>query len=193
MTTALNLRCLQNHADHVPLAKVPAVTDAEFDALWRDLSSPSVPRAVRAMRTLAALSARSVLQAKKELAPVKRADAKRVAELLNDLDNDDFDVRQRSEKELTGFGEGAAAELQEALKQTGKSLEYRRRVERIHELATGQGPARTRELRTLRVLEYAATAEARKLLLELAQGAPGARRTQDARAALERIDARTKP
>jgi RNA polymerase sigma factor (sigma-70 family) len=190
MTTAFNLRSLQLHADYVPLAKAPALTDPEFDAVWKDLSAASPARAVRAMRTLTALPGRTVPLAKKELAPVKRADGKRIAELLVDLDNDAFDVRQRAEKELTGFGEGAAAELQEALKQPGKSLEFRRRLERVLEAASGQSPARMRELRTVRVLEYTATAEARKLLLDLAAGAPGAMLTKEARAALDRIEAR---
>jgi hypothetical protein len=44
-----------------------------------------------------------------------------------------------------------------------------------------------KELRAVTLLEEIATEEARKLLAQLAEGAPGARLTVEARAAAERI------
>ena len=46
---------------------------------------------------------------------------------------------------------------------------------------------RLRALRTVAVLEYAGTPEARHVLVALAKGAPAARLTQEAKAALERL------
>jgi hypothetical protein len=196
MLTALKLASLQRRTEYVPLPKPPGDwTDKEFDALWEDLASTSVPRVVAAMRTLAALPTRSVPHAKKQLAPVKPAGAKRVAELLADLDSDAFAVRERAEKELAGFGEGVKGELEPALKEPGKSLEFRRRVERLLEAFSERqlSAARMRELRILRVLEYAATPEARQVLAELAAGAAGAKLTNEARASLARMETRRKP
>ena len=47
-----------------------------------------------------------------------------------------------------------------------------------------------RDSRAILVLEHIGTAEARRLLRELADGAPDAWRTQEAQAALRRLDAR---
>ena len=49
------------------------------------------------------------------------------------------------------------------------------------------GKLTVRALRAVRVLEYAATSEAQQLLRELADGAEGARLTQQAKAALGRF------
>ena len=137
MVTALNLTSLQHRAEYVPLPKPPGdLKEKELAALWEDLSAASVPRVVRAMRTLAALPRRSVPHLKTRIAPVKPTDAKRVAELLADLDSDTFAVRQAAEKELAGYGEGARGDLELVLKQPGHSLEFRRRAERLLEAQT---------------------------------------------------------
>jgi hypothetical protein len=47
-----------------------------------------------------------------------------------------------------------------------------------------------KELRAVWVLEEAGTASARERLVELAKGAPGARLTQDARRAVDRLQRR---
>ena len=196
MVTALNLTSLQQCAAYVPLPKPPGdLTDREFDVLCEDLSGTSGPRVVRTMRTLAALPARSVPHMKTLIVPAKRTDPKRVAQLLVDLDSETFVVRQQAEKELAGYGERAKGELELALKQAGHSLEFRRRAERLLEVQGEQAPsaARMRELRVLRVLEYAGTPEARKVLVDLSGGASGANLTKEARAAIERMDARGKP
>src|SRR5262249_45473521 len=75
------------------------------------------------------------------------------------------------------------------------SLEYRRRVERqVGRLALpGLPPQQLRELRALEALEIAATAEAQTLLRVLAQGAPEARLTKEATAALARLGALNAP
>jgi hypothetical protein len=53
------------------------------------------------------------------------------------------------------------------------------------------GPERMRRSRGMEVLEGMATAEACRLLEEIAKGAPGAALTEDSKAALERVNKRT--
>ena len=68
----------------------------------------------------------------------------------------------------------------------------RRRVEQVLErLETAKpSPERLRAVRSVTVLERAATPEARKHLTTLAAGAPGAWLTREARSSLERLAGR---
>jgi len=69
-------------------------------------------------------------------------------------------------------------------------LEVRRRVERLLAQLQPRAPERLREGRAILVLESRTTPAARRLLARLAAGVPGARLTQEAKAALKRLDAR---
>src|SRR5262249_28782096 len=90
------------------------------------------------------------------------------------------------------MGESATALLRKALDDK-QSLEVRRRLEDL--LAHGPKPLPTgealRQMRALEVLEMIGTPEARQVLGALARGAPGARMTQEASAALERLARQT--
>jgi hypothetical protein len=70
-------------------------------------------------------------------------------------------------------------------------VEVRRRVTHLLEHLDGvTTPARLRSLRAIEVLERLGTAEARKVLADLAGGIPEAFRTQEAKAALDRLAGR---
>lgn len=127
------------------------------------------------------------------LRPVAGVDAKRVAQLLADLDSEQFAVRDTAAKELAQMGEQIEPALRRVLE--GKpSLEVRQRVQGILGSLRGVPPAATlRTLRAMEVLERAATPEARQILRKLAEGAPGARETRAAKAALERLAEQTSP
>jgi hypothetical protein len=74
------------------------------------------------------------------------------------------------------------------------SLEVRQRVERLLKKMVGQtGGEPVRELRVVETLELAGGPEARQVLQTLAAGAPEARLTREARAALKRLEARSRP
>jgi hypothetical protein len=91
------------------------------------------------------------------------------------------------------MGEEGAAALRRALA-AGPSLEFRRRAEALLERAEAAPvPGSLRAVRATAVLEYAGTAEARRLLRELAAGAPDARLTREAKAALGRLGRRPVP
>ena len=68
------------------------------------------------------------------------------------------------------------------------SPEVRRRVDQLLEkLDLAKSPQRLQGLRTVEVLEHIGTPEAQAVLKSLAQGAPEARLTQEAKAGLDRL------
>jgi truncated hemoglobin YjbI len=68
----------------------------------------------------------------------------------------------------------------------------RRRLESLLDSVEGPGEAEwLRDVRALEVLEHIGTPEARQVLKVLAEGAPEARLTQEAKASLERLARRT--
>jgi RNA polymerase sigma factor (sigma-70 family) len=169
---------------------------ADLDACWADLAGEDAARAYQAIRRLAAAPASTVPFLTGKLVPVPAVDEKRLARLVADLDSQSFTERTRATKELEGLGELAAGHLQKAL--AGKpSLEVSRRVEALLEkqghASWHPDPDRVRVLRALEVLESIGTPEARQVLERLAAGAPEARPTREAKAAVERLARRTTP
>jgi WD40 repeat protein len=165
---------------------------AELEALGTDLAGDDAARAYRAIATLSAAPEQAVPLVRKRLRPVTADDVQRLVRRIGDLDSDPFAVRQAAEEELTKNGAaGAEPALRQAL--AGNSApEKRRRLEKIVE-ALEQRPVSgevLRGLRALEVLEYAGTAEARRTLEALSQGATEARLTQEAKAGLERLSKR---
>ena len=144
--------------------------------------------------TLTAAAKQSVALLQSKLKPVPALDPAqqtRIAKFISELNSDDFTAREKANHELEKLAETAEPELHKAL-QAQPAPEIRQRVERLLERL--QGPTRTRErLRLVRaneVLEKIGTMEARQVLRALAQGAPDAALTKDARAALERLEKR---
>jgi RNA polymerase sigma factor (sigma-70 family) len=163
------------------------------EALWTDLASGDAALAYRAMQALAAAPQQTVPFVKARLRPVSVVEPNQVAPLLADLDSDHFVVREKATAELEKLGESAEPALRQALE--GKpSLEVRRRVGALLQKLRKEslGPERLRELRALEVLERIGGNEVRELLRRLAEGVPEAGLTQEARAALERLDRRSR-
>jgi WD40 repeat protein len=115
-------------------------------------------------------------------------DSKQVARLIAGLGSDEFEVRQASHQELRGLGSAVEPELWRAL-DVNLPLEVRRRVQAILDaLPTfADLPEVMREYRAIAALERSGSPAARACLQWLAEGAAGARLTEDARAALDRL------
>jgi WD40 repeat protein len=165
------------------------VAPAELDGLWADLAGADAARAWQAVWKLAADPAQALPLLRRHLRPAPAPDADRVAWLLADLGSERFDKRDRAARELEAVGEAAAPVLRRAL-EARPPLETRRRIEAILEQWEGPTAARLVAVRATAVLERAGTAEARRLLDELAGGAPGAHLTQAARASVQRLGKR---
>jgi hypothetical protein len=115
---------------------------------------------------------------------------KRVAQLLADLDDDDFRVRTAAQKEREMRGESVAAALRSAAAKPN-SLEADRRIkdlrDRIQKERKTPSAERIRVLRGVEVLEKIGTSEARRILTDLAGGAAEGQLTEEAKASLQRL------
>jgi hypothetical protein len=153
------------------------------------MASADAAKAYRAIQKLAGSANDAVAYLKPRLRPIPVLDEKRIARLIADLDNDDFDVREEATKGLGKWEEAVLSFYQKAL-ENAPAPEARRRLEAlIDEQARRRShpPAqRLQILRALEVLERADTPEARQVLETIAKGAPGATVTDEAKASLAR-------
>jgi hypothetical protein len=159
------------------------------EAVWRDLVSDDAAVGYAAICRLAAAPQEAAALFGERLKPVAAPDAKRLSKLIADLDSEQFDARVVAQKELEQLGETAVDACRAALP-TARSLESRRRLERLIETPAAEiarpSGERLRRLRAVEVLEMAGTAECRTVLQRLANGAPAAQLTKEAKRSLRR-------
>jgi WD40 repeat protein len=164
-----------------------AASAQELESLWAELADADAGKAWRAIWRMAdsPQDALAFLRRRVKSSPAPAADVLR--QLLANLDDESFKVREAATKRLKELGQQAEPALRTALV-SNPSPEQRRRLEEL--LAALQGapaPPAAEELRQLRaliVLERIGTPQARRLLQEVAQGPESARLTRQARAAL---------
>jgi RNA polymerase sigma factor (sigma-70 family) len=92
----------------------PRAGRSDLEGLWTDLASADPVKAARAVAVLTADSKSSVPFLKTTLKPVK-ADPKRTAQLIADLGDDAFAVREKATAELEYLGTYARKDLEQAL------------------------------------------------------------------------------
>jgi hypothetical protein len=123
---------------------------------------------------------------KERVRPVRPGDPETVARLIAQLDGAKYAERVQAQTALENMGEGAAHLLAQALE--GKvSLELRRRLEELLRKCAAISPTGLRHHRSILTLEWIGSPDARALLRTLAGGAPRARLTVEAQAALKRL------
>jgi RNA polymerase sigma factor (sigma-70 family) len=169
----------------------PQADAAAVAAAWTDLASADAKAAFRAVGVLVATPGRSLPLLRQSLRPAAASDVKQIEHWVAELDSDQFAERERATRELARQGDRAEEGLRRFL--AGRpSLEARRRAEDL--LGRLRGPLtdteRLRRLRAVEVLEHIGTAEARRLLQALSEGASESRLTREAKAALERRKSR---
>jgi RNA polymerase sigma factor (sigma-70 family) len=162
----------------------------DLEGLWADLAAADSGTAYGAIVTLVAApdQAATLLGAKTRSLS---APHERVARLLAELDDDEFEVREKASAELAKLGELVRPFLRQALQQQS-SAEVRQRLEKILEQKlSGDDAAFGREFmrgaRVVDVLETIATPEARAMLQRLAKGSPKTLLTREAETALMRL------
>ena len=165
-----------------------SVSPQKLKTLWAELAEGDAAKAWRALWALSASAKQTVPLLNEQLSPASIVSAERITRLIADLDSDQFAVREKTERQLEKIGEEAEAALRKTLA-ARPSAEVRRRVEQLLEkLERGILPGtRLQQLRAIEVLEHIGTPDAQEVLKKLAKGAPEARLTQEAKAALARL------
>jgi WD40 repeat protein len=167
---------------------LPDVRGEDLPRLWADLAGDDARKAQASLRALAATPKVALPFLQHRLTPARAADPERLRRLIADLDSDQFAVRKTAYEDLRKIDLLAEPALHKTLKRR-PSLESRRRMEDL--LAEMRGPVTTsamrQSVRSVAVLEHMNSEEARQFLKKLAAGAPEARLTRQARAALDRL------
>src|SRR5579883_1533870 len=156
----------------------------QVERWWSDLAAEDARKAHAAIWGLCAVPERAVNLFRARLRPASAVPADKIKQRIADLDSDEFSRREAASAELAALGDQVQAALQAAL-QGNPSVELRQRVEA---LLVDPGRVRSaetlRHLRAVEVLERIGSSETRQILKTIAQGAPGARQTREAKAAL---------
>jgi WD40 repeat protein len=166
----------------------PGPVDAA--ACWDALAEPDPPKAYAAIAKLAAAPAKAMPLFSQKLAPVK-VDPKAVAAWLVDLNSEKFAVREAAVHNLTRLADAVESELRQAL-ENPQSLESRNRILGIlktyeaNQIAVPPSEM-LQQLRAITVLERIGSEQALSFLRHLETGAPDARLTQEAHAAILRL------
>ncbi len=166
-------------------------TPEELETLWKDLAKPEGQQSYQAGWSLDEAPAQATELFAARLKPLEaiRAKPERLTRLIDDLDADDPERREAASDELLTLGKSAEATLKAVLKKGASSAEMRVRLETLLRQIekNAVSASELRGLRAVEILERLRTKEARALLAALAKGDEGARLTQEAKAALERL------
>jgi len=162
--------------------------DKALGALWSDLAGEN-SRPYEAMWILGESPRQALPFFKEHVKSLQGVDPNLVQRLLAELDDSDFETREKAAKELAKMRYEIAPALRKALE--GQiPMETRKRVQEIVDLLPAQSIATGETVRTVRaiqVLERIGTKEACEILHKIAGGAALARETQEAKEALERL------
>jgi WD40 repeat protein len=157
--------------------------------LWEDLASKP-ERAYQAIWTLADDPVTAVKLLRAKITPAQGVSADQIAKFIQQLDAPRFAEREAAMKTLTEMEQQSLPALKDAQKK-GTSPEIRERAGKILERYTIDPTGENlRRSRAIQALELAGTNDAKELLREWAKGASGARLTEEAKAALGRLEAK---
>jgi WD40 repeat protein len=170
-----------------PAPPARVLQPGELEKWWEALAGNDAAAAFAALGEFAAAPKAAVAWIRDQVKPAPPLDGKRARELMSQLGDGRYKVRDRATAELLKIGEPMLPVLDEALARE-QSPESRRRLEALRGKLTGMGLQgdRLRVFRAVELLERIGTPEARRVLRALAEGAPGALVTTSAQAALKR-------
>jgi hypothetical protein len=173
-----------------PLRPVKA-EGRQIEAWCKALANPDAVSAYRAVWNLVADPEPSLAALKSRMTAQTAFARVDIARRIADLDSEEFQVREKAQRELIRAGDRASGELQAALKGSN-SPEQKRRLQQILEtLRTRPIPSEDLfAVRAVMVLEQVGDRKARSLLRELAKGDEQARVTQEARSSWKRLGSR---
>jgi WD40 repeat protein len=182
-----NMMTWDIHAPAKAKAAAAPLEQAALTALWDKLGSADPAEAQKAAQGLHSQPAIAVTFLQKKLTPTPKAPAERIDKLIADLNLPTFTERELAQQALQQYDAQPKPALEAALEKK-PPVEMARRIkillDRIEDHATT--PENLRLLRGVEVLEGIGTPESMAHLESLAKGAPHARLTTFAEAALQR-------
>jgi dipeptidyl aminopeptidase/acylaminoacyl peptidase len=165
-----------------------------LNALWADLGAEESAQGYAAVWSVTRARDEGVEFLKGRLSPITSPSEEELGRLVAGLDDRRFAVRVKASSTLRRLNRLAEPALRRALA-CKPSLELRRRAEellgQLRTFPLRLDADKLRDSRAVAVLEQVATPKARQLLRELAGGARGAWLTEEARAALRRLDSKS--
>jgi WD40 repeat protein len=164
------------------------MTAADAETRWNALENPQGAAGFKAILELAASPVEALKCLRSRLKAAPALDDEVVQKLLVQLDSEKFKERQQASADLIKLGERVVPALEKALA-AKPALEMQRRLETLIDRLAGprMSGEQLRTVRAVEVLERIDSKDARELLQQLAEGAPGALMTIHSRAALERM------
>jgi hypothetical protein len=178
----------------LPANKSPETTRSlsrkDLDGLWTTLAGNDAAKAYQASWTLVGAPDQAVPHLRERLLPALQLNTQPILLLIADLENEQFDVRQKASIELEKFGDRAESTLREKLT-TKPALEVRRRIEQVLSKIEQQPlrPESLQAVRAVEVLEHIGSPKARAVLEMLARGAKVSHLATEAQASLDRLSA----
>jgi WD40 repeat protein len=174
-------------------SKIAAVARPPLARHWEDLGRADATMAFRAMAELVGTPEETLTLLRARLPAEAPVTADHLDKLIGKLSHDSYTVREKATKELAKLEGRARRHLLKALasKLSGESA---KRVQWLVELldAPVREPGQLRAQRAVEVVEHIGTPAALELLDQWARGAPGARLTESAAAAGQRVRLRLK-
>jgi hypothetical protein len=194
MGVLIFLPALATGVSAAPAERGQPLQAGDLEAIWKGFTQNDEAGTKKAWQDIAAMIQAPQLAVpflQVRLKPVPRANAKRIAQCLADLDSGNFKTREKAMRELEGFGELALPAVDKKLAEKTLSVEARRRMEALAQKPkTVLSGEELRSLRAIEVLEGIGTPEARAVLDKLAGGGEGVVLTEQARRALARLERR---
>jgi WD40 repeat protein len=174
-------------------ATTPALADEQPDQLWADLGADDATAMHRASWILTAAGEQAVplLSQRLEPVPIDHELGDKVAQLVEQMDDDQFASREEATRRAAELGDLAEPFLLEALKTT-RSAEARHRVRRLladiasKPLVVSSDQQRT--IRAVQILEQIGGDASLETLRRITAGQPSARLTREAQNALARLE-----
>jgi len=174
------------HVNHLA-APANAQKRRDLGQCWQALAGDDAAKAFVAMCNFVAAPNETLAWFTQQLKPAEPIDARRFEELIGQLEDNQYKVRQKAMAELLQIGDRVVPAIDKVLA-ANPTLETRLRLQelrtRLARLVV-QGD-RLQAFRAVEVLERIGTPEARQVLQALADGAPGALVTVSAQGALKR-------
>jgi WD40 repeat protein len=168
---------------------LPVVDKKCLLSCWDNLASVDARKGHESMWMLIASPQQTVPYLRAKLAPARSIPEKRFRQLVSELDDDDYQVRDSAFQNLACQEEQITQRLRNEL-DNNLTAEQRSRIEKLLDLPPiVRTPDRMRSLRAVQILERIGNSDAKAVLKILTTGAPEARLTQEAKESIIRLEA----